>query len=212
MRDGKPLQAVALITQIIKCDPTVAVAYLNRGSAQASAGEVALALGDFTVAIKLASRPGPGLVQPRHDLHPYSPLPESDCRFHRSYQAETRLALAYCNRGLANMQLGRYDEACRLRRCHRSRSQAHLLLLQSRQPVPHSRRIPKAINDLTEALSERRDDAVALTRRAQAYEALGRKRSARRFPRRARGQSEARKREGRLCRIMTEQQRSEGQK
>src|SRR6476620_11630897 len=50
---GKPLQAVALISQIIKSDPTDAVAYLNRGSAQAAAGEMALALGDFSVAIKL---------------------------------------------------------------------------------------------------------------------------------------------------------------
>ena len=33
----------------------------------------------------------------------------------------------------------------------------------------------KAISDLTEALGERHDDPFALTRRAQAYEALGRK-------------------------------------
>ena len=56
---GKPLQAVALISQIIKSDPTDAVAYLNRGSAQAAAGEMALALGDFSVAINL----DPNLVE-----------------------------------------------------------------------------------------------------------------------------------------------------
>jgi tetratricopeptide (TPR) repeat protein len=50
VREGKPLRAVALLTQIIKYDPTSAIAYLNRGSAQASAGEVALAIGDFSVA------------------------------------------------------------------------------------------------------------------------------------------------------------------
>src|SRR6476661_8698484 len=57
--EGKPLQAVALLSQIIKSDPTAAVAYLNRGSAQASAGEVALALNDFSVAINL----DPNLVE-----------------------------------------------------------------------------------------------------------------------------------------------------
>ena len=31
VKDGKPLQAVALLSQIIKSDPTAAVAYLNRG-------------------------------------------------------------------------------------------------------------------------------------------------------------------------------------
>jgi tetratricopeptide (TPR) repeat protein len=56
---GKPLEAVALLSQIIKSDPTAAGAYLNRGSAQAAAGEVALALGDFSVAIKL----DPNLVE-----------------------------------------------------------------------------------------------------------------------------------------------------
>jgi len=53
VREGKPLRAVALLTQIIKYDATSAIAYLNRGSAQASAGEVALAIGDFSVAINL---------------------------------------------------------------------------------------------------------------------------------------------------------------
>ncbi|MGB0058059.1 MAG: tetratricopeptide repeat protein, partial [Methyloceanibacter sp.] len=53
VKEGKPLQAVALLSQIIKSDPTSASAYLNRGSAQASVGEVALALGDFSAAINL---------------------------------------------------------------------------------------------------------------------------------------------------------------
>src|SRR5215831_2480080 len=44
VKAGKPMRAVALLSQIIKFDPTAAAAYLNRGSAQASAGEVALAL------------------------------------------------------------------------------------------------------------------------------------------------------------------------
>ena len=50
---GKPQRAVALLTQIIKSDPTDATAYLNRGSALARTGEVALALSDFGVAIGL---------------------------------------------------------------------------------------------------------------------------------------------------------------
>ena len=59
VKEGKPQQAVALLSQIIKSDPTSAAAYLNRGSAQAAAGEMALALGDFSVAINL----DPNLVE-----------------------------------------------------------------------------------------------------------------------------------------------------
>src|SRR5262245_31358159 len=66
---GKPLQAVALISQIIKSDPSDAVAYLNRGSAQAAAGEVVLALDDFSVAINL----DPNLVEAWYNAGPLSP-------------------------------------------------------------------------------------------------------------------------------------------
>jgi tetratricopeptide (TPR) repeat protein len=60
---GKPQLAVALLTQIIKSDPTDATAYLNRGSALARTGEVALALSDFGVAIGLK----PDLVEAWYD-------------------------------------------------------------------------------------------------------------------------------------------------
>ena len=82
MNGGKPLQAVALISQIIKSDPTDGVAYLNRGSAQAAAGEVALALGDFSVAIKL----DPNLVEAwynRGTTFTHPPLRKRHRRLHR---------------------------------------------------------------------------------------------------------------------------------
>src|SRR5262245_48507816 len=53
MREGKPLRAAALLSQIIKSNPTDAGAYINRGDAQANAGELGLAISDFSVAIRL---------------------------------------------------------------------------------------------------------------------------------------------------------------
>jgi Tfp pilus assembly protein PilF len=46
VREKKPGRAVAILTQIIRNDPTNASAYLNRGSAQAALGELSFALDD----------------------------------------------------------------------------------------------------------------------------------------------------------------------
>jgi Tetratricopeptide repeat len=53
VREKKPMRAVALLTEVIRRAPTNAGAYLNRGSAEASAGEVTLAIGDYTTALHL---------------------------------------------------------------------------------------------------------------------------------------------------------------
>jgi hypothetical protein len=55
---------------LIKSDPADAVAYLNRGSALASAAEVALAISDFGVAINLK----PDLVEAWYAAAPPSPI------------------------------------------------------------------------------------------------------------------------------------------
>jgi Tfp pilus assembly protein PilF len=53
MQQAKRAQAMALITEVIKSNPTDAEAYMNRGSVQTSLGEVELAISDFTTAIRL---------------------------------------------------------------------------------------------------------------------------------------------------------------
>ena len=93
MRERKPLRAVALLSQIIKSDPTDVVAYVSRGSANASAGELGNAISDFSVAIRLDSDPGPSVVRPRYCARQHGPLRECYRRFYRGYQAETRLCL-----------------------------------------------------------------------------------------------------------------------
>src|SRR5262249_43506699 len=79
-------------------------------------------------------------------------------------------------RGLANVELGRYDEALvdyvlaidhdlKLAYCYFNRGSLYLTLAEYQ----------KAINDLIEELEGRWDDPVASTRRAQAYQAFDRK-------------------------------------
>jgi tetratricopeptide (TPR) repeat protein len=83
-------------------------------------------------------------------------------------------ALAYCNRGLANFQLGRYDHALAdysvaidqdalLSYCQFNRGNLYLVLGEYQ----------RAVDDLTEALVAKPKNAIALNRRGQAYEALG---------------------------------------
>ena len=50
---GKRAVAIAFFSEAIRRDPTNAAAYLNRGSVQASLGEVALAIGDYSTALTL---------------------------------------------------------------------------------------------------------------------------------------------------------------
>jgi len=176
VREGKPLQAVALLSQIIKSDPTAAVAYLNRGSAQASAGEVALALNDFSVAINLQ----PDLVVAWYNrgttFTHIRRFESAIADFTEAIRLKPDFALAYCNRGLANLQLGHYDEALvdyvvaidrdpKLTYCYFNRGNLYLTLGEYQ----------KWISDFTAALGERRGNPLALTRRAQAYEAIGQK-------------------------------------
>src|SRR5262249_21283301 len=94
--------------------------------------------------------------------------------FTEAMRLKPDFALAYCNRGLANVQLGRYDDAladyafaivkdAAQTRCYFNRGNLYLLLGEYQ----------RAIEDFTEALGPG-NDAYGLSRRAQAYEALGR--------------------------------------
>jgi tetratricopeptide (TPR) repeat protein len=78
------------------------------------------------------------------------------------------------NRGIANFELGHYDDALvdysvaidrdpKLSYCYFSRGSLYLTLGEYQ----------KAVSDFTTALGERPSDALALSRRGQAYEALG---------------------------------------
>src|SRR4029078_11757185 len=63
MREAKPLRAVALLSQLIKTNPTDASTYINRDSAYSAAGDLGAAISDFSVAIRLDS----DLVQAWYD-------------------------------------------------------------------------------------------------------------------------------------------------
>jgi tetratricopeptide (TPR) repeat protein len=174
VREKKPTRAVALLTEVIRRAPTNAGAYLNRGSAEASAGEVTLAIGDYTTALHL-----------QHDLveawynrgTTYTHLRRYEnvvADFTEAIRLKPDFALAYCNRGMANFQLGRVDDALadysvaidqdtELTYCYFNRGNLYLTLGEYQ----------KAIDDLTKALAINNKDAIALSRRGQAFEALG---------------------------------------
>ena len=111
VRVRRPARAVALLTEIIRQKPTDPFAYLNRGSAQATAGEAGPAIGDFTTAMNLK----PDLVEAWYDrgttfthLRRYQ---NAIADLTEAIRLKPDFALAYCNRGLASFQLGDYDHA-----------------------------------------------------------------------------------------------------
>jgi tetratricopeptide (TPR) repeat protein len=104
-REGKPLRAVSLLSQLIKRNPTDASTYINRGSAYAAAGDLGAAISDFSVAIRLDS----DLVQAWYDrgtvLANMGRFGSAIADFTEAIRLKPDFAFAYCNRGLANSQL-----------------------------------------------------------------------------------------------------------
>jgi tetratricopeptide (TPR) repeat protein len=173
VREQKPGKAVAILTQIIKNDPTNAGAYLNRGGVQATVGEIAFALNDYNTALRLA----PGMVEAWYDrgttLSHVRRFDSAIADFTEAIRLKPDFAPAYCNRGVSEVELGRYDDALadyaiaigddpNLPYCHLNRGNLYLVLGE----------FQKAISDLTAALKEHPSDAIALSHRGQAYEAI----------------------------------------
>jgi tetratricopeptide (TPR) repeat protein len=172
LRAGRPARAIALTSEIINQSPLDATAYLNRGSALASTGELGLALSDYATAINLQ----PDLVAAWYDrgltfmsLRRYE---NARADFTEAIRLKPHFALSYCNLGLANFQLGDYARALTnyskaveedSKVCHLNRGTMYLTIGE----------FEHAIDDLTLAISDQPSDALALTRRAQAREALG---------------------------------------
>jgi tetratricopeptide (TPR) repeat protein len=111
MRQGKRAQAMALITEVIKSNPTDAEAYMNRGSVQTSLGEVELAISDFTTAIHLDPNLAPAWYNRGTTLAHVGRYESAIADFTEAMRLQPDFPLAYCNRGLAKTELGRYDEA-----------------------------------------------------------------------------------------------------
>jgi len=175
VREGKARRAITLFSALIKADPKDATAYLNRGSVQATLGEMALAMSDYNTAIRL----DPGAFEAWYDrgtafLHAQR-NERAIADLTEAIRLKPDLPLAYCNRGFANFQLGRYDEALndytkgleldpkKLTYCYFSRGTFYLTMGDYQ----------KAIDDFTKVLEQKASNAVALSRRGQAYEGLG---------------------------------------
>jgi tetratricopeptide (TPR) repeat protein len=175
VREGKARRAITILSALIGSDPNDATANLNRGSLQGALGEKGLAMSDYSTAIGLQ----PDLVEAWYNrattlahLRQYE-LAIAD--FTEAIRLKPDLALAYCNRGYANFQLGRYDEALsdytkaigldprRLTYCYFSRGTFYLTIGAYQ----------KAVEDLNKVIEQKPSDAVALSRRGQAYEGLG---------------------------------------
>ena len=104
-------QAIADYTRAIQLDPSVAVAYMNRGNSYLKKREIDTALRDFDRAIQL--NPAFALAYNNRG-NAYSDKGEAALAladYDKAIQLAPDLDLAYSNRGLSYIQQGNYDQA-----------------------------------------------------------------------------------------------------
>jgi tetratricopeptide (TPR) repeat protein len=175
VQERKLRRAITLLSALIKADPKDPAAYVNRGSVQATVGEMALAISDYNTAINL----DPGAVEAWYDrgttLISMNSYERATADLTEALRLKPDFAPAYCNRGFANFQLGRYDQALadytkgleldpkELTYCYFNRGTFSLTTGEYR----------KAVDDFTKALGQNPSNAAALSRRGQAFEGLG---------------------------------------
>jgi tetratricopeptide (TPR) repeat protein len=154
--------------------PTERCCLFETLSAQAALGEVGLAIGDYSTALKLK----PDMVEAFYDrglifmqMHRFE---SAMADFTEAIRIKPDFVLAYCNRGMAAVRLGRYDDALadystaikedqEVDSCWFSRGNLYLLLGDYQ----------KAISDYSVVLGNNRFAPIALSRRGQAHEAIG---------------------------------------
>ena len=109
VREGKPLQSIALFSELIGLDPQNDAAYLNRGNVYLQVGQMDSGIADFDQVIRLKPdateawyNRGTALVAAHKYDHGIADLSEA-------IRLQPDLARAYCNRGLAHERQHDYD-------------------------------------------------------------------------------------------------------
>ena len=175
VRENKHRSAIVLLSESIKRDPTNAVTYLDRGSSRMVIGEVELAISDYNTAINLKPQFAEAWYYRGATLAGLQGYDRAVADLSEAIRLKPEFALAYCAHGVANFRTEHINEALldftagiernpKLAECYIDRGTLYLLTEAEYQ---------KAIDDLTEALQLAPPSATALSRRGQAYEALG---------------------------------------
>ena len=197
VRKGARAQAIALITEVIKRNPSDAEAYVNRGSLQTTLGEMELAINDFTAAIRLNPNLSTAWYNRATTLTHVGRYDSAIADFTEAMRLQPQFPAAYYNRGLVKTELGRFDAALadytkaieqdpKLTYCYLSRGTLYLAMGEYQSAIDDfSKQLENAITyggrrEAYEAPGEHskqqlelRTDAVTYSRRGEAYEALG---------------------------------------
>ena len=172
-RERKPLQSIAVFSELIGLQPENMLAYLNRGSAYLQSGQFELGIADLSHVI--ARQPtmeeawynrGTAFIAARQYDRAIGDLNEA-------IRLNPGLAQAYCNRGFGLLQKSAYDQALadldrgiaknpNLAFCYYGRGELHF----------RREAYQKAIGDLSEGL-RLQPNVQGLVTCGQAYERLG---------------------------------------
>jgi tetratricopeptide (TPR) repeat protein len=173
LKAGKPIQSIALFSELIGVDPNHAQAYLNRGSTFVRMQEFDAGLSDYSRVIELEpnrfegwyNRGSARVVARRYD--------EAIADLTEAIRLKPDFGYNYCNRGLSYLRkaepkkaLADFEKGLTLRvdmpLCYYGRGEIEL----------SDGRYQKAIEDLTRGINFK-PTAEALAHRATAYERLG---------------------------------------
>lgn len=111
VREGKPLESIAVFSELIGLRPNDTIAYLNRGNAYLQSGQFELGIADISHVISLSPNMaegwynrGVGFIAGRQFVRAIDDLTEA-------VRLRPGFARAYCSRAFARLRLSDYDAA-----------------------------------------------------------------------------------------------------
>jgi len=173
LKAGKPIQSIALFSELIGVDPDHAQAYLNRGSTFVRMREFDAGLSDYTRVIELEPSRFEGWYNRGSTLIAANKYDKAVSDLTEAIRRNPDLGYACCNRGLSYLRKSEHEQALAdfekgltlrvdMPLCYYGRGEIELSNGQYRE----------AIDDLTRGINFK-PTAEALTHRATAYERLG---------------------------------------
>lgn len=174
VRERKPVQSIALFSEIIGLDPDNALAYMNRGSAYLQSGQFELGVSDYSHVIILK----PSTFEAWYNrgtafvaAHQYDP---AIADLSEAIRLKPDMAHAYCNRAAAYMEKSDYEKALSDFAAGIKLDSDVLFCYFARADLYFRKDdYQSAANDLTEALRLNPAFGDALVKRGEAFEHLG---------------------------------------
>jgi len=173
LKERKPLQSIALFSELIGIEPNNAQAYLNRGSTYVGMGQLDAGLKDYSHVIELEPGHFEGWYNRGASRLAARQYDEAILDLTETIRLKPDLAYAYCNRGLGYLRKAELEKArADFEKGLKLRLDMPLCYLGRGDIELADGKYRDAIEDLTRGINFK-PTAEALAHRGTAYERLG---------------------------------------